>query len=384
MADPDSWTVSVMNVLSKISSTSLDFRRTVLIESISSIYHRLTRAHKSFKPVDIANCNDLELQVEYVRILKHYCSKIDDADTFDYMKRIIEAHPLLEEGDRLMLFYLLYGRPPFTFKSLVSRINPYVDGLVLPENTMIINTMLNIVYKYRKPEIIEDALRFVRTYIHDKVISMPGRNMTEKIKLYVEFAKTLMAFTNMVPLSTTAYKLYFYIDVGTPISKLPFLQKIDPATWVDRAGRFADSATQFVIDPRTKNLMNKLSYTYAPGKDTFDQALVASIRDSPDKTFSEQLLKTVVEHMTYTFTYATTAAHLQEFSKPYDPMFEICVEFPVGATLLPLTLQGKGAHHVFMIPPGYRYDVMSTKGRTVNLKASAKRKTMPAIENFLA
>lgn len=384
MADQDPWAASVLNVLSKIGSTSLDFRKTVLLESISNVYHKLSKANKAFKPVDINNLTVLELQVEYIRILRHYCSKIDEADTFDYIKRMVEAHPLLEEGDRLMLFYLLYGRPPITLKSVVARLNPYVDGLVLPENTMIINTMLNIVYKYRKPEIIEDALRFVRTYIHDKVISMPGRNMTEKIKLYVEFAKGLMAFTNLAPPSTTSYKLHFYIDVGTPISKLPFLQKIDPATWVDRAGRFAESATQFVIDPRTKNLMNKLSYTYAPGKDSLDQALIASVRDSPNKTFSEQLLKTVIEHMTYTFTYATTKAHLEDFAKPHDSMFEICVEFPAGATLLPLTLNGKRTHHVFMIPPGYKYDVINTIGRSVNLKASVKRKAMPAIENFLA
>ncbi len=386
MTTTQAWKAAIFKVSDKLSLQATQPRndyRQMLLQNLTHILNRF-KSHRLKPPVeDVSKMSEPQLQDVYVATLMRYCNKVDDKDTFDFLIRSIEAHPLLEEGDRVLIMSLLFGRPPATFRSLWSRINPYVDGLTISENIMIVNTFLSIVYKYKKGIVINEALTFVRNYIQEYVLNMPGRNSLEKTKLFYEYTKCLFEFTKLVPATDTEQTLFMFVDVGRSTKSLPWLDKIDPATWVERAGRSSASRSQYVIDPRTRYLLNKLSYTYAPLEDPLDEAVLEAFRlkTSTDKSRSDLILKRICEQMTYTYSFMTTAENIDAFSIPKTPLFKIRFKFPVGVTLMPMTL--KDDKKVFLIPPGYIYNIVKSSDSIVDVQASGKRKPLPALVDFI-
>ena len=356
--------------------------RQILLESISHLTNKFKTHHLTAPIIDATKKNNDELKTFYVDALMKYCHKIDDKDTFRYLSRLIEAHPLLQEGDRILLSSLLFGRPPTTFRSVWSRLNPYVDGLTIAENIMIINTFLSIIYKFKKPSVIKEALTFIRNYIQANVLNMPGKNLTEKLKLFFEYSKCLYEFTKIVPKTNVEHTLVFFIDVGLPANKLPWLDKIDPATWIEKYGK-TSSSSQYILDPRTQYVLNKLSYTYAPFQEQIDKTVLQAFRikffnDSP---FADNLLKKICEQMTYTYAFATTSENTKDFVVPRDYMFKVSVKFQSGSTLLPLTLHD--GRKVFLIPPGYKYTIDSVKKNDALISATEDKKALPVLVDFL-
>ena len=77
----------------------------------------------------------------------------------------------------------------------------------------------------------------------------------------------------------------------------------------------------------------------------------------------------------------TTTENIDAFSIPKTPLFKIRFKFPVGVTLMPMTL--KDDKKVFLIPPGYIYNITKSSDSIVDVQASCKRKPLPALVDFI-
>ena len=128
------------------------------------------------------------------------------------------------------------------------------------------------------------------------------------------------------------------------------------------------SAKQSTIDSRATSLVNKLAYCYIP--------LTAG--DGQNK---ELFVLRILEHMTYSYTFAWTAEELPHLIG-HAGCCTFQVEVAAGVKLLPYTISGnRHGSRVFLIPAGYTFDYLGTSGTgdVHLLRLDPRRRNLPSL-----
>lgn len=356
--------------LFKVLGSDKDPAITLLIkDSIVHLRDKLRRSNIPYLQVDLHSKPFEELGTVYVNLLSKYITPQDDNDMYDCTIRVIQTHPLLEEGERMLLLSLIKGRNGRL--EYLDDINPLTDTIRLVEALMVINCLQNIAYKFRDSDTLSEAIAFLRKYVHHN-IKLQSKTAVATITAFKDVGRTLHKLVQLVPPVRAPIKLYVFAshrekdDRWNPLKKLDNLSKAH------------HSVLQSDLDPRAKNALNKLSYTYLPS------GAADGLKDDQNR---HKFVEKLVEQMTYTFTLGADYDSWKHFALPKNPICVLEIAVPTGVSLVPVLLRsGLQRFPVHIIPPGHTYKVVKFNppcAYKVSMSADTKTMTLQSeIFNF--